>query len=325
MAVKFRFNETPTISTGKNPAKAALRILTALVVAALATGAGAAQLMTRALKEKPAVVLTAFGTSTRAKATYDILEAEVRKKFPDHEVRWAFTSEVIRERVNARNLKDGKPDRLKSLQQVLADLEAEGYLKTAVQPVHIFPGEEYEEVLAVVKNFPGLKIETGETLMQRWETMFSLVRELSADFLKPEEGANVLVAHGTPMTNVGSNIAYMGLDRHLRMKYKNVWLAGVDGVADRETALSEAAKWPVKRVRFIPFMYVGGDHIMNDVMGEDKAGEDVSWKGEMEKAGFAADAPTAMLNGEKYYKGLGFLPGTVKVFLGEIERSLSRL
>lgn len=285
----------------------------------------AAQLLTQAKSDKPAIVLTAFGTSTRARITYDTLEAAVRKAFPDNEVRWAYTSEVIRERMNAKAVKEGRAERLSSLQQALADLEAAGFRKVAVQPVHIFPGEEYEEVLSIVRNFPGLKIETGEALMQRWEVMYRLVKALSKDFLAPSEGCNVLVAHGTPMTNVGSNIAYMGLDRHLRMKYPNVWLGGVDGVADRADALDAAAKWPVKKVRFIPFMYVAGDHIMNDVMGEEKANWDESWRAEMEGKGFTVEALTTQEAGEKYYKGLGFMPETLEVFVSEVKRSLERL
>lgn len=301
-------------------------IILIFAAAALFVGdALAAQLLTRSLKDRPAIVLTAFGTSTRAKATYDYLETEVRKAYPESEVRWAFTSELIRERVNGRNAKEGKPERLKSLQQTLADLEAEGYVKAAVQPIHIFPGEEYEEVLSIVKNFPGLKIETGEALFQRWEVLFKIVKALSKDFLPPEEGCNVLIAHGTPQTNQGSNIAYLGLDRHLRLRYPNVWLGGVDGVSDREDALGAAAKWTVKKVRFITFMYVGGDHIMNDVMGENEKESKGSWKAELESKGFTVEALTFDFNGQKYYKGLGFMEETVKVFVDEIARSLGRL
>lgn len=284
----------------------------------------AAQLMTGARADKTAIVLTAFGTSTKARITYDALEAEIRKAFPGHEVRWAFTSEIIRERVNARAAREGRAERLSSLLQVLADLEAVGYRKVAVQPIHIFPGEEYEEVLSIVRNFPGLRIEVGETLMQRWEVMYRLVKALSGDFLKPEEGCNVIVAHGTPMTNVGSNIAYMGLDRHLRLKYLNVWLGGVDGVADREDALAAASRWPARKVRFIPFMYVAGDHIMSDVMGEEKAAWGESWKVEMEGKGFEVEALTVEVGGEKYYKGLGFMGETVEVFVNEVRRALER-
>ena len=304
-----------------------LRALLGVVALALAApGMGrAAQILTRTLKDKPAIVLTAFGTSTRAQVTYRVLEEQVREAFPDHEIRWAFTSEVIRERVNARWAKEGRKERLLSLQQALSDLEAEGYTKVVVQPLHVFPGEEYEEVLRIVEGFPGLRIEVGETLLQRWETLFEVVHVISRDFLSPEEGCNVLTAHGTPSTHVGSNITYMGLERHLSKKYPNAFLGAVDGIITREDALTAAKRCPKKRVRFIPFMYVAGDHIMNDIMGEEEDPREPSWNTEMKRAGFETDVTTVTYNGETYYKGLGFYPEVNEVFIKEIRRALKRL
>ena len=144
----------------------------------------------------------------------------------------------------------------------------------AVQPLHIFPGEEYEEVLGIVDHFPGLKIETGKTLLERWETLFEVVHVISSDFLGPDAGCNVLVAHGTPTTQFGSNITYLGLERHLQKKYPNTFLGAVDGIITREDALVPAAACRPKRVRFVPFMYVAGDHTMNDIMGEEEDTEE---------------------------------------------------
>ncbi len=298
--------------------------LLALVFALSAT-VNAAQHMTRTLKDKPAIVLTAFGTSTRAEATYKVLEAQVREAFPDNELRWAFTSEIIRERVNHRRAKAGKTERLLSLQQALANLEAEGFKKVVVQPIHIFPGEEYEEVLGIVSTFPGLAIETGETLLQRWETLREVIHVLSADFLPPGEGCNVVVSHGTPSTHIASNITYMGLDRHLLKNFTNVYLGSVEGVVTREDGLDAAKLCAEKRVRFIPLMYVAGDHIMNDIMGEEEDPDDPSWKTEMEQAGFTTEITTVEHLGEKYYKGLGFFAEVNHVFISDIQRALARL
>jgi len=302
-----------------------LPLLAVACALAFAPAALAAQLMTRTLKDKPAIVLTAFGTSTRAKATYDVLEAQVRKEFPEYEIRWAFTSEVIRERVNERLAKQGSKTRFLSLQQALANLEAEGFTKAAVQPIHIFPGEEYEEVLRIVGKFPGLKIETGESLLQRWENVFEVVKILEHDFLPPEEGCNVIVAHGSPSTNVGSNIVYLGLDRYLSKHYSNVFLGGVDGVITRDDALSAVKKYPKEKVRFIALMYVAGDHIMNDIMGEKEDDKEPSWKREVEEQGIKTESVKTDHDGQTYYKGLGFFSEVNEIFIREIERSLKRL
>ncbi len=296
----------------------------AVLAAAVATPSLGAQLMTRTLKAKPAIVIAAFGTSTKAQVTYDAFEKQLREEIPGYEIRWAFTSEVIRERVNARWAKQGITKRLSSLQQALADLEAAGYTKVVVQPLHIFPGEEYEEVLKIVEGFPGLRIETGETLLQRWESMFEVVHTVSRDFLPPEEGCNVLTAHGTPSSHVGSNITYLGLERYLSKKYPNAFLGAVDGIITREDALGAARNCPKKRVRFIPFMYVAGDHIMNDIMGEEEDPKEPSWNTELKQAGIDTDVTTVQYQGKTYYKGLGFYPEVNEIFINEIRRALKR-
>lgn len=297
-----------------------LLALALLLAVAPALPCLAAQSMTRTLKDKPALVIAAFGTSTKAQATYDVFENQVKDAFPGYEVRWAFTSEVIREKVNARRAKEGAPERLSSLQQALAALEAEGYTKAVVEPLQIFPGEEYEEVVRLAAGFPGLRVELGETLLHRWESVRAVIALLSKDFLPPEEGSNVIIAHGSPQTAVGSNSTYLGLDRYLSRRYRNVFFGCVEGAFTREDGLEPAKAYPGKRVRLFPLMFVGGDHVMGDILGKDD-----SWRAELEKAGKAVDILEVKLAGETQYRGLGLIPGVNELFLREIRRALARL
>lgn len=283
--------------------------------------AQASQLMTRTLEERPAVVIAAFGTSTAAQLTYDAFEAQLREALPDLEIHWAFTSEVIRERVNQRRRAQGRTDLLLSLQQVLADLEARGYTKAAVQPLHIFPGQEYEETVGIASRFPGLRVELGEVLLHRWENVREVVAAVSRDFVPPAEGCNVLVSHGTPLTASPANITYLGLDRHLAETYPNAFLGVVEGIFTPEHALGPAAACPGPRVRFVPFMYVGGEHLMRDVMG----GDAESWKTRVEAAGKTAEAATVEYRGQTLYKGLGFYPEVNDLFLDSLRRAVARL
>ncbi len=303
------------------------RCLAALLLLPLALPprADAAQMMTRELMEKPAILLTAFGTSTKAAVVFDAFEAKVRETFPDHEVRWAFTSEVIRERVNRRNEAAGSPDRLKSPRQALADLHAEGFTKVAVEPLLIFPGEEREELDAELRSQPGLRIEVGETLLERWERVAAVLDLLAADFLPPEEGMNVIVAHGSPTTNVGSNLALLAVERRLHARWPNAVLGCVEGMFTREEAMEAAKRHPGQKVRFHPLMYTAGDHIMNDIMGTTDDGDGPSWFMEAEAAGKKGDAPTVETKAGLQYRGLGFLPGVNGMFIEEIRRALERL
>ncbi len=91
-----------------------------------------------AATEKPAIVLAAFGTSTEAFETYHHFEQKVKARFPDYEIRWAFTSRKVRHK-----LAQEKGQKLKDLPTTLRELKAAGYSRVAVQSLHIVPGEEW--------------------------------------------------------------------------------------------------------------------------------------------------------------------------------------
>ncbi len=322
-----RISNTAAPSQDRRPGTVLAVLL--FVVCAWITAAGA---MTRTIKKDPAIVVVAFGTTTRAQGTYDFFEEQLRQELParyrGYKVVWAFTSEIVRERANKKFAEAGIPKRYRSLAQVLADLEDEGYRKIALQSLHIFPGQEYEDMERVIRAFRtlGLRIEYGGALLHEWPWVFEAVDVLSGEFLAPDEGCNVLVAHGTPETFPGSNATYLGLDRYLSRKYPNVFIGGVDGVLTREQALAQAKRYPVKRVRLVPFMYVAGDHIMNDIMGEEPDDEGTpSWAMELRQAGLEVDSVEVTYGGERYFKGLGFYRRINSMLIGQLLESLKRL
>lgn len=288
--------------------------------------------MTRTIKTEPAIVIAVFGTTTKAGLTYDFFAEQLQKDLPEKwqnaPVSWAYTSEIVRERANKKFMESGQGKRFRSLAQVLADLDDQGCRKIAVQSLHIFPGQEYEEMEKTIDAFRrlGLHIEYGGTLLHEWEQVFEAVQIVSSEFLQPDEGCNVLVAHGTPRTFPGSNTTYLGLDRYLTRKYSHVFIGGVDGVLTREQALEQVRKYPLKRVRLVPFMYVAGDHIMQDIMAEepDKDGS-LSWSQELKDSGIAVSSVQMEYRGEKLYKGLGFNPAINRMFIKQLVAALEKL
>lgn len=295
-----------------------------------------AMLKTRTIKKEPAIVLTAFGTTTRAAATYRFFEEQLRAalpaKYKNIPIKWAFTSEIVRERANRKFAKAGRKTRFRSLEQVIANLEDQGYRKIAVQPLHIFPGIEYDSLLRQVDGLRRaladfhVEITVGTPLFQYWEGMDEALAAISKDFLPPEQGCNVLVTHGTEETANPANITYLGLDRMVRHRFSNAVVGSVEGIVTRESALSWAKRCPKKRVRFIPLMFVAGDHIMHDIMGTRPNPEGLpSWAMEMRAAGFQVEATTTVYRGEKYYKGLGFSKEIDRIFVESLIRALERL
>ena len=63
-----------------------------------------------------------------------------------------------------------------------------------------------------------------------------------------------------------------------------------------------------KKIALMPFMLVAGDHAKNDM-----AGEEDSWKTELEDAGYAVRV---------ILKGLGEFEGIRKIFLEHIEETM---
>ncbi len=275
---------------------------------------------------KPAIVLTAFGTSTKAQKTFDFMDHEIRKAFPGYEIRWAFTSQIIRNKMNAIYKKKNINKRLYSLPEVLASLKADGYRKAVVQSLHVFPGAEYMHMINQA-HMDGMSISIGEPLVSQWEEVHELLKGISKDFLKAGEGCNVFAGHGSPNTyNAPSTAVYLAFDRLLSVHYPNCFLGSVEGVPDRKDALDRAKRCNGDKVRMIPFMLVAGDHIMNDIMGKepDEEGE-VSWALELERAGKKVSCPQITINGEKLYKGLGFYHVTNEIIIEHIKQALADL
>lgn len=262
------------------------------------------------LKEKPAIVIAAFGSTRRGKAALDLFDKKVRERYGDHEVHWAYTSEFIRK-------KSGLP----SLHQTLASIESAGYRKAVVVPLHIFPGVEYQEVSEVIQYFPGLRILLSETLMHRWIFVKEVLAVVETDFLPPAEGLNLLALHGTPLAADPANSAYLGLEKLVSDKYENVLAASLEGVPDYEVVLARIARQSLsdryKRVRILPLMYLAGLHVEDDLMGDGG-----SWRGSLENMGFKVDCATVTHDGQGFFKSLAFYPEIVDFFLKRLERTL---
>lgn len=263
-----------------------------------------------ALKEKPALVIAAFGSTNRARAALDLFNKKLDEHYPDTTVYWAYTSEIIRKKLG-----------LPSLQETLAKVEADGYRKAVVQPLHIFPGTEYQQLAETCSFFPGLRVFLGETLFHRWQFIKQIIKAIQPEFLNSEEGLNLLAIHGTPLAADPANIIYTGFERLLSDLYPNVVTASVEGIPDHEAVFArmerEQSAARYKRIKIIPMMYFAGLHAEDDLMGEDD-----SWRSLLEKQGFEVECPTVFIDGYERFKGLAHYPAVNDEFINRIERAL---
>jgi len=263
------------------------------------------------LKEKPAVIIAAFGSTTRARAALDMFQAHLDRHFSAHEIFWAYTSEIIRR-------KTGLP----SLHQTLAQVEAAGFRKAVVQPLHVFPGTEYRQIQETCAYFPGLRVFMGETLCHRWAFIRQTLAVMEQDFLPPDRGMNLLALHGTPLAADPVNIVYMGVEKLVTDRYPHVLAAAVEGIPDPEALFlrmkNQGMADRVKQVRIIPMMYFAGMHVRDDLMG----GED-SWRTRLEEIGFTVDCPMVESEKKPLFKGLAFYPEVTGFLAERLERALA--
>jgi sirohydrochlorin cobaltochelatase len=263
------------------------------------------------LQEKPAIVVTVFGSSNRAKPALDRFSEQFDQEFSDYERYWAYTSEIIRR-------KSGLP----GLHETLARVEAAGYRKVVVQPLHIFPGTEYQQMAETCAYFPGLRVFLSETLLHRWAFVKETLAVVEQDFLAPAEGLNLLAVHGTPLAADPVNIIYLGLERLVADLYPNVLVASVEGVPDHQSVLTrircQGLAERFHRVRIIPMMFFAGRHAENDLMGESG-----SWRAALADMGLAVECSMAGGNDGGSFKGLAWYPEILTFFMERLRRALT--
>ncbi len=263
------------------------------------------------LKDRPAIVIAAFGTSTRAGAVSDVFRKRMEEEFPEYEIFYAWTSEIIRKKLN-----------LPGLHETLAQVEASGLRKAVVQPLHIFPGTEYTQLVETCTCFPGLRVLVGETLLHRWEFIREMLKVIEQEFLPEDKGINILVLHGTPLAADPVNTVYLGFEHLVNSLHPNVYVASVEGIPDARSVFGRIRRDVAGRgpghARIVPVMYVAGLHAEEDLMGND---ED-SWRMVLEAMGFNVDMPVVQHEDQEFYKGLAWYPEVTDFFVQRISRSL---
>ena len=237
-----------------------------------------------------------FGTTykeTRAK-TIDATVAAIQAAHPNTKVVTAFTSHIIRDRIQQ---KEGIT--YPTPEEALDQLKAEGYTRVALTTLDVIPGMEYNYDVAVYNLYKNnfKKMTLGTPLMywmgqeNQTDEVMEVVKAVSTQFPKVgKQDAVLIMAHGTPDP---SNAYYSVIqDRIHTLGMKNVFVYTVEGTPNLEQVIPQLKLHGIKHVTLMPFMMVAGDHANNDMAGD----EPDSHKSILEKEGFKVDT---------YLHGLG--------------------
>jgi sirohydrochlorin cobaltochelatase len=222
------------------------------------------------------ILLVTFGTSyPKAQKAFDNIEEEVKKAFPSIDIRWAYTSKMIRTKLKKRGQHIDSPS------EALAKMGEEGFTHVAVQSLHIIPGMEFENLNHTVEVFNGMPkgievAKLGTPLLYDHEDNQRLAEILSLQLAstKGKRNAVLMMGHGSEHA---ANIYYPGFQYYLDKQAFNCFLGTVEGYPLLEDVLGKMDITKIQNVTLTPFMSVAGDHALNDMGGE----EADSWKSQL--------------------------------------------
>ncbi|MGL1861830.1 MAG: sirohydrochlorin cobaltochelatase [Pseudodesulfovibrio sp.] len=271
--------------------------------------------LARQHKEGPtqqAIVLAAFGTSyPQALDSILNIKTRIEKANPNTPVKLAFTSDIIRKKWHKRQnntawLKSNPtvPEEIlfiKNPLATIADLQNAGYKDITVQSLHVFAGEEFDDLKNTMiglrsirtikaKSMPFKKLRLGRPALGMpgdvypyTEDIKTAAKVLTADVehAKKTGAALVYMGHGN---DYYSTSAYAEMQREMQRMYDYpVFISCVEGFPDFDDLLIGLKASGTKKVLLKPFMVVAGDHASNDMAGD----EDDSWKVMLTKAGYS--------------------------------------
>jgi sirohydrochlorin cobaltochelatase len=267
--------------------------------------------MSQQKQSKTGILLVTFGTSyANAQVALDHIDQKVMEAFPGMEVRWAYTSAIIRNKLK----KQGKY--IDSPAEALAKMGSEGFTHIAVQSLHVIPGQEYEDLKKTVEAFRHIpksakSIILGKPLLYLSDDLIAVTNTLDSIILankKPNE-AVLLMGHGT---HHPSDMYYAAMQYHLWQKSPLYFLATVDGFPTISEVLPTLKANKVKTVWLMPLMTVAGDHAQNDMTGNDPE----SWESQLKKAGLEVNV---------IMKGLAEYDQIVNIWINRLKETLYEL
>lgn len=213
----------------------------------------------------PPIVLCAFGTTApEARVAYDTFENATRLRFPEHDVRWAFTSSIVRRSLLQQGIAAYSP------LETLATLRNPECPKVALQPLLVTPGQEFEQLHAI--SIPDLSILVGRPLLDTPNDFERVLDALSSDVR--DDRPNVFIIHGND-SRPEFNKVNLELFPRIRRRFPNAVLASLEGepgVQPLDTIRLAVAR--AGGVHLIPLLFTFGQHMQRDVLGDSPD----SWK-----------------------------------------------
>lgn len=245
---------------------------------------------------KPVLLVVSFGSSYNETRdlTIGAIEEALQAAYTDYEVRRAFTAQTIID-----ILKDREGLEIDNVTQAMSRMIMDGVKEVVIQPTHVMPGAEYDDMMAEIAVFADQfdRFKVGEPLLTEaadYDALIASLIEETAEY-NAEGTAIVYMGHGT---HHEANSTYATLQEKLiEAGHTNYFIGTVEASPSLDDVLALVKDSGAKKVVLLPLMIVAGDHANNDMAGD----EEDSWKTAFVNAGFEVEC---VLKGLGQYAGV---------------------
>ncbi|MGN0658637.1 MAG: sirohydrochlorin cobaltochelatase [Emergencia sp.] len=258
-----------------------------------------------------AILVVSFGTSYNdsREATIGAIETAIQDAFPQYEVRRAFTSQIIIDK-----LKDRDGEEIDNVTEALDRAAADGIKNLVVQPTHLMDGLEYNDLKDELAKYEDVfdQIVLGEPLLtsdEDFENVITAITDATKDY-DDGETAIVFMGHGT---EAESNHVYADMqDKLAADEFANYYIGTVEAEPTLDDVIAALKDGEYKKVVLEPLMVVAGDHANNDMAGD----EEDSWKTALENEGYEVEC---------LLQGLGQIEGIRDIYVAHTQAAVDAL
>jgi sirohydrochlorin cobaltochelatase len=261
--------------------------------------------------QQPVILLVAFGTTIpEAREAFTRIDERARSAFPGAQIRWAYTSKIVRRKLADRGTLLDSPE------IALARLMDEGHREVALLSLHVFPGREFHDFhhnarlfSKMVKGFQRLCV--ARPLLSSYEDL-ARVAEVLLRHLPPDrhpDEAVLFVGHGNQAHP--ADMVYTAMEHVLQRLDPRLFVGTIQGKPGIHDLLPELRKRGVAKAWLVPFMAVAGEHARKDMAGD----QPLSWKSLLADHDITSSA---------VLQGLAEIPDVVDIWLDHLREVFSR-
>lgn len=248
------------------------------------------------------IILAAFGTAAKTRASYEFLGNHIKHQFPDHEIFWAWSSRIIKDKTLGHS-----SDTISHPHEILETLYRRHYAWAVVQSLHLIGGHEFIRLVEETRQSP-IRTSIGLPLLSSPTDYLALCSSLAPLINSHPEQAILLIGHGTDHP---AWCAYPALQYFLRHHFgPRIFVGVIEGCPAGPEIIADITAAGYNEVCVIPLLLVAGMHFQRDLTG--KHGD--SWMTLLTKAKIRA---------EILEQGIGLLPAIGDIFCRHIKDALA--